>query len=58
MPMTQTENTVLAIGTRKGLWLAHSPDRKDWTLSGPFFLMNEVASVALDTRTSDRKSVV
>ncbi|WP_396157182.1 WD40/YVTN/BNR-like repeat-containing protein [Arthrobacter sp.] len=51
-PMTQTEETVLAIGTRKGLWLARSKDRADWSLSGPFFLMNEVASVALDTRTS------
>ncbi len=50
--MTQTGDTLLAIGTRKGLWLAHSTDRADWKLNGPFFLMNEVASVALDTRHS------
>ena len=50
--MTQTGGTLLAIGTRKGLWLAQSSDRTDWKLSGPFFLMNEVASVALDTRHS------
>lgn len=50
--MTQTTDTVLAVGTRKGLWLARSNDRTDWLLSGPYFLMNEVASVALDSRHS------
>lgn len=42
--------TLLAIGTRKGLWLATSPDRKTWTLTGPYFLMNEIPSIAIDTR--------
>lgn len=42
--------TLLAIGTRKGLWLATSPDRKEWSISQPHFLMNEVPSVAIDTR--------
>ena len=42
--------TIVAIGTRKGLWIARSTDRQDWTLEGPHFLMSEVASVAIDTR--------
>jgi photosystem II stability/assembly factor-like uncharacterized protein len=42
--------TVVAIGTRKGLWLARSTDRQEWTVDGPHFLMSEVASVAFDTR--------
>lgn len=41
---------LLAIGTRKGLWLARSEDRATWTLDGPHRLMEEVASVAIDTR--------
>ncbi len=44
--------TVVAIGTRKGLWLARSADRAEWTIEGPTFLMSEVASVAFDTRRS------
>ncbi|MEZ5114685.1 MAG: hypothetical protein R2737_00340 [Candidatus Nanopelagicales bacterium] len=42
--------TLLAIGTRKGLWLARSDDRRSWTLSEPHLLPDEVAAVALDTR--------
>jgi hypothetical protein len=42
---------LLAIGTRKGLWLARSDDdRRTWTVDGPHFLMREVASVAIDLR--------
>ena len=48
--MATAESYVLAIGTKKGLWLATSPDRKDWFLSGPHFLMNEVPSIGIDTR--------
>ncbi|MCC3268799.1 exo-alpha-sialidase [Arthrobacter gengyunqii] len=48
--MNEGDTAVLAIGTRKGLWLATSNDRQNWTLSGPHFLMDEVASVAIDTR--------
>jgi hypothetical protein len=44
------ETTLLAIGTRKGLWLATSPDRRNWTLSEPHFLMSEVPSIGIDTR--------
>jgi hypothetical protein len=41
---------VLAIGTRKGLWLAQSEDRHRWTLDGPHLAGSEVAAVALDDR--------
>lgn len=43
-------DTLLAIGTRKGLWLATSHDRLSWTLSGPHFLMTEIPSIGIDTR--------
>lgn len=41
---------LLAIGTRKGLWLARSEDRRGWALDGPHFLMQDVRSCAIDTR--------
>lgn len=41
---------VLAVGTRKGLFLYRSDDRRTWTVDGPHFLMSETASVAIDTR--------
>ena len=49
---------VLAIGTRKGLWIARSDDREVWTLDGPHLLMQEVASVAWDTRRSPARLLV
>src|SRR5215207_2110165 len=42
--------TVVAIGTRKGLWLARSTDRDAWAVEGPHFLMSEVAALAFDVR--------
>jgi hypothetical protein len=44
------DTVVLAIGTRKGLWLATSRDRLTWELSPPHFLMHEIPSVAVDAR--------
>ncbi|MGW6930683.1 WD40/YVTN/BNR-like repeat-containing protein [Lentzea sp. NPDC054927] len=41
---------VVAIGTRKGLWLARSEDRVNWQLDGPHHAMQEVYAVAFDTR--------
>ncbi|HEV7188102.1 MAG TPA: exo-alpha-sialidase [Blastococcus sp.] len=42
---------LLAIGTRKGLWLARSDDdRRTWTLDGPHLLAQEIAAVSIDTR--------
>jgi len=48
----------VAIGTRKGLFVARSDDRESWTLEGPHFLMEEVASVAWDTRRSPARLLV
>jgi hypothetical protein len=42
--------TVLAIGTRKGLWLATSTDRVSWEVTGPHHPMTDVFAVAIDTR--------
>lgn len=41
---------LLAIGTRKGLWLARSEDRHSWSIDEPKLLGQEVASIAIDTR--------
>jgi photosystem II stability/assembly factor-like uncharacterized protein len=42
---------LLAIGTRKGLWLARSDDdRRTWHLDGPHLLAQEVAAVGIDVR--------
>lgn len=48
------ETTVLAIGTRKGLWLATSQDRRAWELTGPHLPMTEIYAVAVDTRRMPR----
>jgi phage pi2 protein 07 len=45
-------DTVLVIGTRKGLFLARSGDRVRWQFSGPHLAMNEVYAVGIDTRHS------
>jgi photosystem II stability/assembly factor-like uncharacterized protein len=50
--------TVLGIGTRKGLWLARSADRRDWQLTGPHFLMSEVLSILFDTRGGRTRTLV
>lgn len=43
--------TVVMIGTRKGMWIARSADRSSWSLEGPDELMGEVHSVAIDKRS-------
>ncbi|MFC9551799.1 WD40/YVTN/BNR-like repeat-containing protein [Rhodococcus sp. NPDC056960] len=48
--MSAADAVLLAIGTKKGLWLATSRDRATWSLSGPHFLMNEIPSIGIDTR--------
>jgi photosystem II stability/assembly factor-like uncharacterized protein len=46
-------DVLLAIGTRKGLWLARSRDgRGSWELSEPQFPMTDVHAVAIDTSGS------
>ncbi|ONI85565.1 glycosyl hydrolase [Saccharothrix sp. ALI-22-I] len=49
---------LLAIGTRKGLWLATSEDRKSWSLSGPHHAMTEVYAIAIDARRDRPKLLV
>ena len=49
-------DTLVAIGTRKGLWFAYSSDRRNWTLTEPQLLMSEVPSVAIDARSRTSKS--
>ena len=54
--MTQT---LLAIGTRKGLWLARSDDgRATWQVDGPHFRMQAVYAVAIDTRGAQPRVLV
>jgi hypothetical protein len=44
-------STILMVGTRKGLWLGKSDDRRtDWEFTGPHFDMEEVYSCMVDTR--------
>jgi photosystem II stability/assembly factor-like uncharacterized protein len=45
--------TIVMIGTRKGLWIAHSDDRRSWELTGPDDIMGEVHSVAVDKRAGE-----
>jgi hypothetical protein len=46
-----SETVLLAIGTRKGLFLATSRDgRMSWELTGPHHSMNGVYAVGIDTR--------
>jgi hypothetical protein len=51
-------HVVLAIGTKKGLWLATSQDRNTWSLSKPRFLMEEIPSIGIDTRAGRTRIMV
>jgi photosystem II stability/assembly factor-like uncharacterized protein len=42
--------TLLAVGTAKGLFLGRSADRRAWHWTGPHFVMQGVYSVAIDRR--------
>ena len=56
--MSAADTVLLAIGTKKGLWLATSSDRATWSLSGPHFLMNEIPSIGIDTRSGRTRILV
>ncbi|MFC4786834.1 WD40/YVTN/BNR-like repeat-containing protein [Nocardioides sp. MAHUQ-72] len=44
-------DTVLLVGTRKGLWIGTSDEaREEWRFTGPHFDMEEVYSCLVDTR--------
>ncbi|HEX9335580.1 MAG TPA: exo-alpha-sialidase [Pseudonocardiaceae bacterium] len=46
-----SNRTLLAVGTKKGLWLAISDDdRRTWSLTAPQYPMTGVYAVAIDTR--------
>lgn len=48
------DKVLLAIGTRKGLWLATSRDgRRTWEVTGPHHPMTDVYAVAIDTRRAN-----
>lgn len=47
--------TLVVVGTRKGLFLFHSRDRKKWSSRGPYFEGNEIRHAILDP--SDGKTV-
>lgn len=49
--MNAAAGTVLMVGTRKGLWIGRSDERRvDWSWTGPHFDMMEVYSCMVDTR--------
>lgn len=44
-------NTIVLVGTRKGLWIGRSDERRrDWTWTGPEFDMTEVYACMVDQR--------
>ncbi len=53
--MTQV---MLAVGTKKGLFLGWSSDRDTWEWEGPHHSMAAVAAVAIDTRRSPARLMV
>ncbi|WP_034092401.1 WD40/YVTN/BNR-like repeat-containing protein [Streptacidiphilus albus] len=50
--------TLLAVGTAKGLFLARSRDRVGWEWTGPHFLMQGVYSIAIDRRRATPRILV
>ena len=49
------DDTVLLIGTRKGLWVGRSDaKRQEWAIEGPHFPMMEIYSCLVDTRDRPR----
>jgi len=55
MAAVKKGETVLMAGTRKGLYLFHSKDRKSWKTRGPYFAGYDVRHAMLDPR--DGKTV-
>ena len=45
------DQTLLMIGTRKGLWIGRSDgERREWSIDGPYLPLMEVYSCMIDTR--------
>lgn len=52
-------DTILMVGTRKGLWVGRSDERRtDWTWTGPHFDMMEVYSCMIDCRGGGPRLIV
>lgn len=56
--MATPESYLLAVGTKKGLWLATSADRNEWAWTGPHFFMTEIPSIGIDTRAGRTRILV
>jgi hypothetical protein len=57
--MADGKQTLLLVGTRKGLWIGRSDaDRTSWEWEGPAFNMEEVYSCMVDTRGSTPRLLV
>jgi len=50
MARIQKGDTVLTVGTRKGVFLLHSKDRRRWKSRGPYFAGDTVRHALLDPR--------
>lgn len=50
MAAVKTGETIVLVGTRKGLYLLHSTDRRSWRSRGPFFPGLDVRHACLDPR--------
>ncbi|WP_104090932.1 glycosyl hydrolase [Arthrobacter sp. GMC3] len=57
-PSSSEQTTLLAVGTKKGLWLGTSTDRAAFTFTGPHFLMHEIPSIGIDTRDGRTRILV
>ena len=51
-------DTILLVGTRKGLWIGRSPDRRGWSWTGPHFDMMEIYSAMIDKRAGRMRLLV
>jgi photosystem II stability/assembly factor-like uncharacterized protein len=51
-------DSVLLVGTRKGLWIGRSGDRVEWSWTGPHFDMTEVYSAMVDKRAGRTRLLV
>jgi hypothetical protein len=56
--MAEQGQTVMLVGTRKGLWIGTSEDRTRWTWSDPLFPMEEVYACMIDTRRETPRLLV
>lgn len=57
--MAAARQTILLVGTRKGLWIGRSDERRqEWSWEGPHFNMEDVYSCMIDTRRETPRLLV